>query len=169
VLKQSIREDDLICRYGGEEFLFFLAGVNSLQEACILTDRIRKNVEDTYFDHEELQPRNNLTMSFGVTLLPKKDEFFASLNRYELKKIANEADMALAEAKERFAGLQAQVRRRRTGPKTRSAPTRESPWRGKNQKRSSSLTGPNSSKRKGSSPGSMYPPSFSTRRTDTSG
>jgi diguanylate cyclase (GGDEF)-like protein len=105
VLKFSIREDDLICRYGGEEFLFFLTGVNSLEEACILTERIRKNVEETYFENEEFQPRNKLTMSFGVTLLPKREEFFVSLNRYELKKVAVEADMALAEAKgKRFTG-----------------------------------------------------------------
>ncbi|MGB7296761.1 MAG: diguanylate cyclase [Candidatus Aminicenantales bacterium] len=108
VLKASIREDDLLCRYGGEEFLFFLAGVNSLEEACILTERIRKNIEETYFENEEIQPRNNLTMSFGVTLLPKKEDFYASINRYELKKIANEADMALAEAKgKRFTGRRA--------------------------------------------------------------
>jgi diguanylate cyclase (GGDEF)-like protein len=105
VLKLSIREDDLLCRYGGEEFLFFLTGVNSLEEACILTERIRKNVEETYFEKEEFQPRNKLTMSFGVTLLPKKEEFFSSINRYELKKVAIEADMALAEAKgKRFTG-----------------------------------------------------------------
>ena len=108
VLKASIREDDLLCRYGGEEFLFFLAGVNSLEEACILTERIRKNIEETYFENEESQPRNNLTMSFGVTLLPKKEDFYASINRYELKKIATEADMALAEAKgKRFTGQRA--------------------------------------------------------------
>ncbi|MDH7512494.1 MAG: diguanylate cyclase [Clostridiales bacterium] len=104
VLKSSIREDDLLCRYGGEEFLFFLTGITSLDEACILTDRIRKNVEEEYFENEEFQPRSNLTMSFGVTLLPKKDDFYAAVNRYELKKIAIEADMALAEAKgKRFA------------------------------------------------------------------
>ncbi|MGZ7065291.1 MAG: diguanylate cyclase, partial [Candidatus Aminicenantales bacterium] len=44
VLKLSIREEDLLCRYGGEEFLFFLTGVNTLDEAAVLTDRIRKNV-----------------------------------------------------------------------------------------------------------------------------
>lgn len=104
VLKSSIREDDLLCRYGGEEFLFFLTGINSLEEACILTDRIRKNVEEEYFENEEFQPRSKLTMSFGVTLLPRKDEFYAAINRYELKKVAIEADMALAEAKgKRFA------------------------------------------------------------------
>lgn len=105
VLKSSIREDDLLCRYGGEEFLFFLTGVGSLDEACVLTERIRKTIESHYFENEEFQPRNNLTMSFGVTLLPRTDDFYASINRYELKKIANEADMALAEAKgKRFYG-----------------------------------------------------------------
>jgi diguanylate cyclase (GGDEF)-like protein len=109
VLKSSIREEDLICRYGGEEFLFFLTGVNSLEEACVLTERIRKNVESQYFENEEFQPRNNLTMSFGVTMLPRQEEFFASINRYELRKIAGEADMALAEAKgKRFYGQKGQ-------------------------------------------------------------
>jgi diguanylate cyclase (GGDEF)-like protein len=108
VLKSSIREEDLICRYGGEEFLFFLTGVNSLEEACVLTERIRKSVEAQYFEKEEFQPRSNLTMSFGVTLLPRREEFFASINRYELRKIASEADMALAEAKgKRFYGQKA--------------------------------------------------------------
>jgi GGDEF domain-containing protein len=85
--------------HGGEEFLFFLTGVNSLEEACLLTDRIRKNIEEFYFENEESQPRQNLTMSFGVTLLPRKEDFYTAINRYELKKVANEADMALAEAK----------------------------------------------------------------------
>lgn len=99
VLKSSIREDDLLCRYGGEEFLFFLTGIKSLEEACLLTERIRKNIEEHYFENEEYQPNSNLTMSFGVTLLPKKEEFYASINKYELKKIAIEADMAMAVAK----------------------------------------------------------------------
>jgi diguanylate cyclase (GGDEF)-like protein len=99
VLKASIRDEDYLCRYGGEEFLFFLTGVNSLEEACLLTERIRKNIEEFYFENEESQPRQNLTMSFGVTLLPRKENFYMDINRYELKKVANEADMALAEAK----------------------------------------------------------------------
>jgi len=100
VLKQSIREDDLLCRYGGEEFLFFLTGVNNIDEALLLTERIRKNVEEHYFEFEESQPRNNLTMSFGVTIFPKdKVHFHPTLTRNDLKLIANEADNAMAEAK----------------------------------------------------------------------
>jgi diguanylate cyclase (GGDEF)-like protein len=100
VLKASIREEDLLCRYGGEEFLFFLTNISSREEALTFTERIRKNVEDHYFNFQEFQPRNNLTMSFGITNFSK--ERFPSLEDIilgDIKEIANEADMAMAEAK----------------------------------------------------------------------
>ena len=100
VLKLAIREEDLICRYGGEEFLFFLTGVKDVEEATLLTERIRKNVEDHYFDLQEFQPRGNLTMSFGVTVFPRGGaEPAALLTKTDLKRLAGEADLALAEAK----------------------------------------------------------------------
>jgi len=100
VLKLAIREEDLICRYGGEEFLFFLMGVKGVEEAALLTERIRKNVEDHYFELQEFQPRGNVTMSFGVTVFPKTTgDPHALLTRGELKRLAGEADLALAEAK----------------------------------------------------------------------
>ncbi len=100
VLKSSIREEDLLCRYGGEEFLFSLTGVKNIEEATLLTERIRKNVEDHYFEFEEFQPRHDLTMSFGVTLFPPQNtEEGEIMTKTVLKKIANEADIALAEAK----------------------------------------------------------------------
>lgn len=98
VLKASIREEDLSCRYGGEEFLFFLSGVKSLEEALLLTERIRRHVEQHYFPYQEDQPRKNLTMSFGVTILPQ-EKISPSLTKEDLKKLVAEADIALAEAK----------------------------------------------------------------------
>lgn len=107
VMKSAIREDDLICRYGGEEFLFFLSGVENIEEATMLTERIRKTIADHYFEFEEFQPRQNLTMSFGVTLVPRGVvEGRGSATKATLKKIANEADLALAEAKgKKFSAL----------------------------------------------------------------
>ncbi len=97
-LKSAIREDDLLCRYGGEEFLFFLGGVHSIEEATLLTERIRKTVEDHYFDHQEYQPRRNLTMSFGVTMFPP-EQIGRTVSKATLKKVAAESDLALSEAK----------------------------------------------------------------------
>jgi len=99
-LKSSTRDQDFLCRYGGEEFLFFLTGLKDLEEACLFTERIRKNIEEHYFKFQEYQPRKNLTMSFGITYFTK--ERFDSLElitKSDLKKMANEADIALAEAK----------------------------------------------------------------------
>jgi diguanylate cyclase (GGDEF)-like protein len=98
ILKMSIREEDLLCRYGGEEFLVFLTGVKNREEAAQLTERIRRNVEDYYFEFQEFQPRNNLTMSFGVTVFPRKPSE-QPLSKTDLKRLAGEADLALAEAK----------------------------------------------------------------------
>ncbi len=71
-----------------------------VEEAALLTERIRKNVEDHYFELQEFQPRGNLTMSFGVTVFPKSlGDPSAVLTKADLKRLAGEADLALAEAK----------------------------------------------------------------------
>jgi diguanylate cyclase (GGDEF)-like protein len=107
VLKSSVREEDLLCRYGGEEFLFFLVGNKDIEDACRLTERIRKNVEEHDFKYQEFQPRNNLTMSFGLTLFPReKTKIPFQITKDELPEIINEADMAMAEAKgKKFSSL----------------------------------------------------------------
>jgi len=100
VLKSSIRDDDLLCRYGGEEFLFFLSGLNSEDEASGLTERIRKNIEEYHFPNQDYQPNNNLTMSFGLTFFSRdRIRSWDAINKNNLKKLANEADRALALAK----------------------------------------------------------------------
>ena len=126
VLKLSIREEDLLCRYGGEEFLFCLTGVKGPEDAAALTDRIRKNVEDHYFECQEFQPQNNLTMSFGVTVYPRPGaEPAASMTRADLKALAAEADLALAEAKgKRRPGLQG-----REGPEAAQTKNRVTTFR----------------------------------------
>ena len=106
VLKQSIRENDLICRYGGEEFLLFLSRIEDIKEACRLTERIRQNVAEHNFVFQEFQPRGNLTMSFGVTVFSReKIESVGTSTKEMLKKIVNEADMAMAEAKSKKSSL----------------------------------------------------------------
>ena len=100
ILKSSTREGDILCRYGGEEFLFFLSCQNCDQESMLFTNRIRKNIENHYFDYQEFQPRKNLTMSFGITNF-HRDRFGDpdNIDRHDLILLTGEADMALAEAK----------------------------------------------------------------------
>ena len=100
ILKSSIREEDLVSRYGGEEFIFYLSMISSIEQACQFTERVRKTVEGHYFPNQEVQPDGNLTMSFGVTLLPSEviDEY-GLLRQEDLNQIVEEADKALLAAK----------------------------------------------------------------------
>lgn len=120
-LKSSTRDQDMLCRYGGEEFLFFLTGLKNLEEACLFTERIRKNIEERYFEFQEFQPRNNLTMSFGITYFTKERiDSLELITKSDLKKMANEADMAMAEAKgKKFSALSTEGKKDSTMVKNR--------------------------------------------------
>ncbi len=100
ILKSSVREEDIICRYGGEEFLFFLTSIKNKEESLFFTDRIKKNIEEYYFKNQESQPKNNLTMSFGITNFSRDESSgWKNMTLTKLKYFINEADKALSEAK----------------------------------------------------------------------
>jgi diguanylate cyclase (GGDEF)-like protein/hemerythrin-like metal-binding protein len=85
LLKENIRESDLLIRWGGEEFLVVLPKTDSLG-CSALGEKIRKTVES--YDFQKIQ---NLTISIGGgKWLPfeKKDELFKKVDDalYEAKK-----------------------------------------------------------------------------------
>jgi len=70
-LRENVRSQDTIYRYGGEEFAIILEGVGE-QEAMITAERIRQIIEKTEFEGEEFQPNGHLTVSIGVSCFPDK-------------------------------------------------------------------------------------------------
>ncbi|TVO73558.1 GGDEF domain-containing protein [Sedimenticola selenatireducens] len=67
--EQSIRESDMIFRYGGEEFLVLLTGTD-LEGAQLLAERIRVNVQNL----EPISDKDiQMTVSLGVTKLTAQD------------------------------------------------------------------------------------------------
>jgi diguanylate cyclase (GGDEF)-like protein len=85
ILQSILRTEDIVCRFGGEEFILLIPGAKA-GEASVLIERIRKTAEAfaiTGFDVK-------ITASFGIAQLMQTDTFESLLKR---------TDEALYEAK----------------------------------------------------------------------
>ncbi len=91
ILKDTVRENDIVARYGGEEFAIILPSVDK-KGALILAERIRHNVEQSVFDGEEVQPGGRLTVSMGEASIT--DDAMSA------DQLIKHADVALYAAKE---------------------------------------------------------------------
>lgn len=69
LLSESLREKDMLFRFGGEEFVILFSDTNS-EDVCMVAERIRQKVADYVFPYEEKQPNGNLTISVGVAFCP---------------------------------------------------------------------------------------------------
>jgi len=86
ILKDSSRKIDIVSRYGGEEFTLILPFSNK-EEASLIGERIRKNVEKSSFLNHEF------TVSVGVSSFPH--------DGLDKEKLIEKADFALYKAKRR--------------------------------------------------------------------
>jgi diguanylate cyclase (GGDEF)-like protein len=89
-LKDSIRGEDLLGRYGGEEFLLAMPG-SGKQEAWRAADRIRELIEAQNFPLRQIQPGGRITVSGGVATWPGDGD--------DLETLVGCADQALYQAK----------------------------------------------------------------------
>lgn len=91
ILSDLVRECDVVCRYGGEEFGLILPKTFT-QDAFSLGERIRKSIETYKYKHE----KNNIgiTVSIGIASCDRG-------SRPSLSSLVNQADKALYLAKSR--------------------------------------------------------------------
>jgi diguanylate cyclase (GGDEF)-like protein len=90
LLNSCIRGDELLGRYGGEEFLLAMPNAGK-QEALRAAERIRERIEKHSFPLEESQPGGNLTVSGGVATWPNDGD--------DAERVIGHADEALYQAK----------------------------------------------------------------------
>ena len=90
-LKKSLRETDIVGRYGGEEFLLILPETDN-DKAYLISERLRRGLET--WDGDSLQfTTQGITASFGITLLEDSDRGFeelikkADLSMYRAKRL----------------------------------------------------------------------------------
>lgn len=88
-IKSIIRNSDVLCRYGGEEFVLLLPET-SADQACELIEKIRLHIENCPFRHKDTPV--SVTFSAGVAGFAPDDDFAAAFER---------ADRAMYAAKQR--------------------------------------------------------------------
>lgn len=87
-IRRSVREQDCLARWGGEEFILMLKG--RIKDTAAVIDRIRKEIESTDFRYNGETFR--VTVSFGIAEMSGGDEGY--------EKSVIQADRMLYRAKE---------------------------------------------------------------------
>ncbi len=85
LLKDNLRKNDTLARWGGEEFLILLSDTN-YEEACTVAKKLKESLTDFY--HDNLNETEHLSMTFGIS------QFKGDLDR-----CISEADKALYKGK----------------------------------------------------------------------
>lgn len=91
VLKESLREGDNVCRYGGEEFCLLLMNTTS-SKTIGFAERIRKEIEAIDFSDNPETTDLRVTVSLGIS--------DSKNNAKDNRELVNQADYALYGAKE---------------------------------------------------------------------
>ncbi|MCK4224511.1 MAG: sensor domain-containing diguanylate cyclase [candidate division Zixibacteria bacterium] len=95
-VKESVRDVDVACRYGGEEFAVILPQTKKL-DAQMIGERIRHRVESTDFVSDTKDSKVKITVSLGVASFPE--------NGSTTKDLIEQVDKALYLAKGRGKNL----------------------------------------------------------------
>ncbi len=90
IMSQKLRSHDVLARFGGEEFMALLPET-SKSSAAAVAEKLRAEIEAFHFEGEELQPKNNLTVTIGISAFPQD-----AMDSFQL---INLADKAMYEGK----------------------------------------------------------------------
>jgi diguanylate cyclase (GGDEF)-like protein len=91
IMRNAMREGDLIYRYGGEEFVAIFKGASG-QDALAAADRLRLAVETMPFTGDQMETVSPVTVSVGLALMPDHGE--------DINELIEKADKAMYRAKE---------------------------------------------------------------------
>ncbi len=85
VVRDALRDEDILVRYGGEEMLMVLPGAD-LQTGISIADRVRRLIEDVQLIDDKGK-RLPITASMGVSAIPRA----FTENELQLIKAADDA------------------------------------------------------------------------------
>ena len=90
ILEENVRESDIVVRYGGEEFIVLLVGIDNDIESLKVANKIREKVRENEID-VYAGAKLKKTISIGLSMFPDDSK--------TLEGVMKNADIALYEAK----------------------------------------------------------------------
>ncbi len=69
IIRQCVRDVDIVARYGGEEFVCILPQTGD-HDALVIAERIRSTIEESFFSNSKGQRDIQMTISIGVASYP---------------------------------------------------------------------------------------------------
>ncbi|KAA1187263.1 diguanylate cyclase [Paenibacillus sp. FSL R5-0744] len=98
VIKQSLRETDILARYGGEEFIVYLPNTNHTQ-ANLWAEHIKFMIEANKVHVDEVAHSVSITVSMGLLSINNFAEQYAESPTNQLNDLFESVDKALYQAK----------------------------------------------------------------------
>ncbi|UUV18154.1 diguanylate cyclase [Fusobacteria bacterium ZRK30] len=89
ILKKNLRDQDIVFRHGGDEFIYFLPKLGR-KKAFLVSERIRRSILERFENHEKKICRD-LSASFGIAVFPNDGNI--------VDKLVNKADDAMYKVK----------------------------------------------------------------------
>ena len=90
IAKKSLRADDVICRFGGEEFAVIMPQT-AKEEAFVVAERLRNNIKNLVTCRWERFPNKHITISLGISSYP--------VDGNNIEELIRSADESLYKAK----------------------------------------------------------------------
>lgn len=90
ILEDTVRESDIVVRYGGEEFIVLLVNIKSEEDALNVAQKIAQRVRENEID-VYAGSKLKKTVSIGLSMYPQDST--------KLDTVIKNADIALYEAK----------------------------------------------------------------------
>jgi two-component system, cell cycle response regulator len=91
IAKSTMREQDIVTRWGGEEFLFMLPETD-IAGAKTMVERLRRNIKDYPFTYGSKNNKMTITLTFGIDLFD---------GTKDMEETIRNADAALYKGKEK--------------------------------------------------------------------
>ncbi len=85
VIREEVRESDICCRYGGDEFAVIMP-LTATTDACVLAERLRARIEQSLFDGGKITVSIGVASSDRQVLAPQDLVQKADLALYRIKK-----------------------------------------------------------------------------------